>query len=51
MGSSNSMRGFKKKLTFLTLGIIFPLSLQTSKVYAGSFGAEIFCTMFLECVK
>ena len=39
------MRGFKKNLTFLTLGIIFPLSLQTSKVYAGSFGAEIFCTM------
>ena len=39
------MQGFKKKLIFLTLGIISPLSLQTSKVYAGSFGAEIFCTM------
>ena len=39
------MQGFKKKLIFLTLGIIFPLSLQTSKVNAGSFGAEIFCTM------
>ena len=39
------MQGFKKKLIFLTLGIISPLSLQTSKVYAGSFGAEIFCSM------
>ena len=39
------MRGFKKKLIFLTLGIIFPLSFQTSKVNAGSFGAEIFCAM------
>ena len=39
------MRGTKKKLIFLTLGIIYPLSLQISKVYAGSFGAEIFCTM------
>ena len=39
------MKGFKKKLIFLTLGVIFPLSLQTSKVNAGSFGAEIFCTM------
>jgi len=39
------MQGFKKKFIFLTLGIIFPLSLQTSKVNAGSFGAEIFCTM------
>ena len=39
------MNGFKKKLIFLTLGIIFPLSTQTSKVNAGSFGAEIFCTM------
>ena len=25
--------------------ITFPLSLQTVRVYAGSFGAEIFCTM------
>ena len=39
------MKGFKKKLILLTLGIISPLSLQTSKVNAGSFGAEIFCTM------
>ena len=39
------MKLFKKKLIFLTLGIVFPLSLQTSKVIAGSFGAEIFCTM------
>ena len=39
------MKGFRKKLICLTLGIVFPLSLQTSKVNAGSFGAEIFCTM------
>ncbi len=39
------MQGFKKRLIFLTLGILSPLSLQTYKVYAGSFGAEIFCTM------
>ena len=39
------MKGFKKKLIFLTLGIISPITLQTSKVDAGSFGAEIFCTM------
>ena len=39
------MKGLKKKLIFLTLWIIFPLTLQTSKVSAGSFGAEIFCTM------
>ena len=39
------MQRCKKKLIFLTLGIIFPLSLQTYKVNAGSFGAEIFCTM------
>ena len=39
------MKGCKKKLIFLTLGIISPLSLQTHKVNAGSFGAEIFCTM------
>ena len=38
------MQGFKK-FTFLTLGIISPLSIQTSKVNAGSFGAEIFCSM------
>ncbi|MBO6974793.1 MAG: secretion system protein [Prochlorococcus marinus CUG1435] len=39
------MQGFKKKLIFLTLGIISPLSLQSHKVIAGTFGAEIFCTM------
>ena len=39
------MQRFKKKFIFLTLGIISPLSLQTSKLFAGSFGAEIFCTM------
>ena len=39
------MQGFKKKLIFFTLVIISPLSLQTLKVNAGSFGAEIFCTM------
>jgi len=39
------MNVFKKKLIYLTLGIVFPLSLQNSKVNAGSFGAEIFCTM------
>ena len=39
------MKRFKKKLIFLTLGIISPISFQTSKVNAGSFGAEIFCTM------
>ena len=35
----------KKKIILLTLGIISPLSFQISKVNAGSFGAEIFCTM------
>ena len=35
----------KKKLIYLGLGIILPLSFQTLKVNAGSFGAEIFCTM------
>ena len=39
------MKGFKKELIFITLGIISPLSLITLKVNAGSFGAEIFCTM------
>ena len=39
------MKKIKKKLIFLTLGIIYPLTFQTSKVNAGSFGAEIFCTM------
>ena len=40
------MKGLKKKLKILTLGIILPsIALQTSTVKAGSFGAEIFCTM------
>ena len=40
------MQGFKqKKLIFLTLGIVTPFSLTSSKVTASSFGAEIFCTM------
>ena len=40
------MRRFnQKKLILLTLGIFSPLSFQISTVYAGSFGAEIFCTM------
>ena len=40
------MKRFKqKKLILLTLGMISPLTLQISKVNAGSFGAEIFCTM------
>ena len=40
------MQGFKKKLIFLTLGIIVsPILFKTSIVKASSFGAEIFCTM------
>ena len=39
------MKGFKKELIFITLGIISPLSLHSLKVNAGSFGAEIFSTM------
>ena len=40
------MRRFKqKKIIFLILGLFTPLVLITSKVNAGSFGAEIFCTM------
>ena len=39
------MQRFKKKIIFITLGLIYSLSFQTSKVNAGSFGAEIFCTM------
>ena len=33
------------KQTFLILGIFIPMTLTTFKVNAGSFGAEIFCTM------
>ncbi len=40
------MQRFKqKKLIYLTLGILTPLTLTTSNVNASSFGAEIFCTM------
>ena len=39
------MKVIKKELIFLTLGVITPLSIHTLKVNAGSFGAEIFCTM------
>ena len=37
------MRQLKQK--WLILGIFIPLTLTTFKVNAGSFGAEIFCTM------
>jgi hypothetical protein len=40
------MQQFKqKKLILLTLGFFAPFALKTAKVNAGSFGAEIFCTM------
>ena len=40
------MQRFKqKKLILLTIAIISPLTLQISKINAGSFGTEIFCTM------
>ena len=39
------MQGFKKKLILTTLLVLSPIFLQTSKVNASSFGAEIFCTM------
>ena len=39
------MQGFNKKFIFFTLGVITPLYTQTSEVFAGAFGAEIFCTM------
>ena len=39
------MKRFKAKLIFFTLGMISPVFFQISKVNAGSFGAEIFCTM------
>ena len=35
----------KEKIIFFTLGLFTPFVLITSKVNAGSFGAEIFCTM------
>ena len=42
----NLMQRFRqKKLILLPLGLFTPLVLTMSKVNAGSFGAEIFCTM------
>ena len=35
----------QKKIIFLILGVLTPLTFTTSKVSAGSFGAEIFCSM------
>ena len=35
----------QRKLIFLMLGVLTPLTFTTSKVNAGSFGAEIFCSM------
>ncbi len=35
----------QKKLKILVLGITSPFFIQLSQVYAGSFGAEIFCSM------
>ena len=35
----------QKKLILITVGIFTPLFLTNSKVNAGTFGAEIFCTM------
>ena len=39
------MKGFKKLLIFICIGILSPLSLYTLRANAGSFGAEIFCAM------
>ena len=35
----------QKKIILLALGLLTPLFITTPKVIAGSFGAEIFCTM------
>ncbi len=35
----------QKKIILLALGLLTPLFITTPKVSAGSFGAEIFCTM------
>ena len=35
----------QKKFILLTIGILTPLTITTSKVNANTFGAEIFCTM------
>ena len=39
------MKGSKKEVIFITLVLISPLSLHMLEVNAGTFGAEIFCTM------
>jgi hypothetical protein len=40
------MQRFKqKKLILLIIGILYPLTFTSSRVNAGSFGAEIFCNM------
>ena len=39
------MQSFRKKIFFIPLGLLCSTLLQTSKVNASSFGAEIFCTM------
>ena len=39
------MRRLKQKKLLLTVGMLTSLCFQVSKVNAGSFGAEIFCTM------
>ena len=39
------MKGFKKKVIFIILLLISPFSFHMLEVNAGSFGAEIFCTM------
>ena len=39
------MKVIKKKKLLLAIGIFAPITLFTSKANAGSFGAEIFCTM------
>ena len=40
------MQRFKqRKLIFIIIGVLTPLTFTTSKVNAGSFGAEIFCNM------
>ena len=45
MDPNNYMQNFRKKIFFIPLGLLCSTLLQTSKVNASSFGAEIFCTM------
>ena len=46
VGENSLMQRLKqKKIILFTLGLFGPLILTTSRVNAGSFGAEIFCTM------